>query len=578
MSYSHLDDEERLGERASLTSSDLGSSANDSEYGFSEPEGERFCANLCPGTRAGRLVLAGGLFLIISLAVLLLIVGVMLAKDNERLDESNSSGSGSLHPGDPAAQWAAAITADALLAHLNSLLTIAMSNGGNRACGQPGYAASVEYVRQQLKENNYDPVIQNFTLDVWDAGSTPPRFNQTRPTALHFDLDSDFAIMTYSGPSAPTGNCGPVFRATGAGCTASNFVGMNAGDVAFVSRSPPSLPAAQRCSFEDKVNLAVAQGATGVVIYNDGEDGHTGLMAGTLGSPQHIPVFFVPYELGIELAGQGTDAEVCLYSDSKTDTQTTWNVCADTLTGDAAADLPRVVVGSHLDSVPAGPGINDNGSGSSNTLEMAIQLKKTGLYKDLVNQVRFCFWGAEELGLKGSRAYVSNLVDNDPEELKKIACNLNFDMEGSPNFMRQIMQGSLSPDDVRKGSSYIEKMFSDYCTEQSEPFVYKEFSGRSDYQSFVDAGIPAGGLESGAEEVKTVEERDMFGGIAHASADTCYHQSCDTVKNIDMDGLLSMAHGAATVTMRMALDKDLMSNLYDTPPSRKRTVQKRDQW
>jgi Zn-dependent M28 family amino/carboxypeptidase len=139
------------------------------------------------------------------------------------------------------------------------------------------------------------------------------------------------------------------------------------------------------------------------------------------------------------------------------------------------------------------------------------------------------------------------------------------------------MQGSLADVDVRKGSGYIERMFATYYDEESLPYVYKEFSGRSDYQSFAEAGIPAGGLESGAEDVKSVEDRDRFGGVAHAAADTCYHQACDTVHNIDVDGLLSMAQGAATVTMRMAFDHDIMQQLYDTPPTRQRTIRHRYQ-
>lgn len=80
------------------------------------------------------------------------------------------------------------------------------------------------------------------------------------------------------------------------------------------------------------------------------------------------------------------------------------------------------MVGSHLDSVPAGPGINDNGSGSSVNLELAIRMFQLNL--ELENKVRFAWWAAEEFGLLGSKFYVSNLNETDPEGLANIACNL----------------------------------------------------------------------------------------------------------------------------------------------------------
>jgi Peptidase family M28/PA domain len=419
MGYNVLDNEVHEDEERALTFDD-GSPSMD--YGLVERGARRegvlgALGKFCPNTRRGRLLLAGGLFVVLALVVLLILVGLQLAKSGND-DEASGSGSAPFS-GEPGAQLAAAITAEALQAHLNALLGVAQENGGNRACGAPGYEASVEYVSGQLSAAGYTSVTrQAFGVQVWSSSTeNPPRLWQTAPAALDFVLDADFAIMTYSGSSAPEGTCGPVFRALAHGCNVSDFAGMPAGAVAFVSRSPPSVPEAQRCSFEDKVENAVARGAGGVVIFNDGEEGHTGLMAGTLGGPQSLPVFFAPFELGDELASQGAEATVCMFASTVSEVQQTWNVCTDALTSEEAADLPRVVVGSHLDSVPAGPGINDNGSGSSNTLEMAIQLRKTGLVDKLVNQVRFCFWGAEELGLKGSRFYVHNLVQNDPEEV-----------------------------------------------------------------------------------------------------------------------------------------------------------------
>ena len=69
-----------------------------------------------------------------------------------------------------------------------------------------------------------------------------------------------------------------------------------------------------------------------------------------------------------------------------------------------------MMAGAHLDSVAEGPGINDNGSGSSALLEVAEQMAKL----KLPNKLRFAWWGAEEAGLVGSNFYVASL---DAEEL-----------------------------------------------------------------------------------------------------------------------------------------------------------------
>merc|ERR1712137_906537 len=116
--------------------------------------------------------------------------------------------------------------------------------------------------------------------------------------------------------------------------------------------------------------------------------------------------------------------------------QISWtsNLLADTTTGNENSIL---VVGSHLDSVPAGPGINDNGSGSAVNLELAIQTFKQGI--TIASKIRFAWWGAEELGLLGSEYYVQSLT---PEEKSKIQVNLNYDVLASPNFFRGIYNGS----------------------------------------------------------------------------------------------------------------------------------------
>ena len=176
---------------------------------------------------------------------------------------------------------------------------------------------------------------------------------------------------------------------------------------------------------------------------------------------------------------------------------TTFNVLADTRAGGPTA---RCVVGAHLDSVAEGPGINDNGSGSATILETALQMAALGIEPE--NRVRFAFWGGEEDGLIGSEYYVSQL---DARALQQHAVNLNFDMVGSPNFVRFVYDGDGSAFGVTgpNGSARVEQVFLDYFASQGLATEPTEFDGRSDYFAFINNGIPAGGLFTGAEGIKT---------------------------------------------------------------------------
>ncbi len=138
--------------------------------------------------------------------------------------------------------------------------------------------------------------------------------------------------------------------------------------------------------------------------------------------------------------------------------RTTSNLIAETKTGRTDR---VVVVGAHLDSVTVGPGINDNGSGSSTILEIAQEMAELGI--EPRNQVRFAWWGAEEPGLFGSQFYVDQLSKS---EIKDIAVNLNFDMVGSPNYVRFVYDGDASDTDSlgSSGSGAVEDVFLDYFT------------------------------------------------------------------------------------------------------------------
>ena len=436
-----------------------------------------------------------------------------------------------------------AVTPGAILVHQQRFQAIADANGNTRASGTPGYDASVDYVVGQLEEAGYDVTVQPFTFKVFTENE-PSELEQTAPDATPYVYDEDFATMNYSGSGDVTATVQAVDTdaqpngASTSGCEAEDFAGFTAGNIALMQRGT--------CTFAIKAENAEAAGASAVLIFNRGTEGNTGVINGTLGeeSDVAIPVLGLDFETGADLADpEGTTARV--FTDTQTETKETANVLADTPGGNPAN---TVVVGAHLDSVPEGPGINDNGSGSSTILEIARQMSELKI--EPRNKVRFAFWGAEESGLLGSTYYVSQLSD---EELDDIALNLNFDMVGSPNYVRFVYDGDGSEGTAGPpGSAQIEQTFNSYFASQGLETEPTAFDGRSDYKPFIDVGIPAGGLFSGAEGVKTEEQAAIYGGVAGVAYDPCYHQACDDLTNLNFDALDELSDAAAHATLTYA--------------------------
>ena len=418
------------------------------------------------------------------------------------------------------------VTVNGIMQHERKFQQIANDNDGTRASGTPGFDASADYVARKLRQAGYDVRRQTFTFPFFRELS-PATLTQLTPT----EQELETAIFEYSGSGDVAGAVIPtndlVIPATPepsstSGCEASDFE---------PAPAEPSIALIQRgtCTFEIKTDNAKAAGYDAVIIFNEGNPGRTDLSVGTLGNPKDIPVVGLSYEdavaLNEDITAGGATAHVTTDVEVDLDRETQ-NVIADS-TRKTNHDDQVVVVGAHLDSVVEGAGINDNGSGSSTILETAEQMAELKLTKKLERPVRFAFWGAEESGLLGSEHYVANLSE---ANLAKIYANLNYDMLGSPNYVRFVYDGDGSDSDPAgpPGSGEIEKVFTDYFDSKGLASDPTEFSGRSDYGPFIAVGIPAGGLFSGAEGVKTAEQAAEYGGTAGEAYDPCYHQDCDT--------------------------------------------------
>jgi Zn-dependent M28 family amino/carboxypeptidase len=271
-----------------------------------------------------------------------------------------------------------------------------------------------------------------------------------------------------------------------------------------------------------------------------------GLAIVTLGAGNEsgIPAVFVTYNQGVAFS-ETPGLQLRLFINTVRAIETTYNVFAETTSGD---DSNVVMVGAHLDSVGAGPGINDNGSGSAAILEVAEMMRKV----KTTNTVRFAWWGAEESGLVGSNFYVANLP---PADLANVALYLNFDMVGSPNYVRFVYDGDGSAFGLAgpEGSAAIEEFFEDFYAERGLAFEPTQISFRSDYAAFFNNGIPFGGPFTGAEGIKTPAQAAVYGGTAGEQYDQCYHQACDTFDNVALDVLDVNADSIAASTFSYAM-------------------------
>jgi Zn-dependent M28 family amino/carboxypeptidase len=419
--------------------------------------------------------------------------------------------------------------------HQQDLQTIATYNGGTRAAGEPGFEVSTKYVVKQLHKAGYHPTVQDFPFDYYKE-KTPAVFD--RPGGPSYVYNTDYATLDFSGSGDVTAVAtavDPAGAGLGSGCEAEDFTGFPKGNIALVKRGG--------CDFAVKAGNAQNAGAAAIAIYNDGASpDRMGPVQGTASTPWQIPVIGPTYRLGTELVQAATSGTLRLHikTDTFSERRTAHNVIADT--GRGRADNV-VVLGAHLDSVTTGPGINDNGSGTATVLTIAEQIHKLG--KGIKNKVRFAFWGAEEEGLLGSEYYVAHLT---AAQKARIALNLNFDMLGSPNGVRGVYDGDDSQGagtNPPAGSGAIEKVLLDYYGNRRLATSPSEFNGRSDYGPFIDNGIPAGGLDSGAEGIKTEAEAKIYGGQAGVAYDPCYHQACDTYTNVNTTILDQLADGAA---------------------------------
>lgn len=431
---------------------------------------------------------------------------------------------------DPGRSLAAKVTADGMFVHLRALQEIANANKGNRTTGTPGYDASVDYVVKALRGKGFDVSTPQF--------ERMRNVSEGKPTLTvggrSFPVDQASLLVR----TPPGGLTGQVVRPTqAAGCGAGDYAAaLPKGAIAVVDDS--------RCSVVDKQNAAVGRGAAAVIVISQpsGQGAPPTLFNPGYYNQLTVPVAVVGANGAAAL--KGSTASVRLVLDAENVRVVSRNVLAQTKTGSANE---VVMVGTHLDSPADSPGINNAGSGVAAVLETALQL---GPLPPVANAVRFAFWGAAENGLNGSMDYVFSLDNN---ALNDIALYLNFDMLGSPNpgFFTDDgdQSGPAGPgvaaSDIPEGSAGIERTLAGYLNLAGKRPADMPVNTRTDYHPFLVAGVPVGGMNTGASQTKTTVQARLWGGQPGAAFDPNYQGPRDTVDEINRDALAVMGSGVA---------------------------------
>lgn len=415
------------------------------------------------------------------------------------------------------------ITADALNASAIDLYEIAQASTykyghPTRVIGSVGHWKTVGYIMGELKKLKHYYKYHTQSFKALDG------------KVFYYTLSINKTAVDQVAPfqlTPPVHVTGVLYPVKNKGCSVDDYEG-------FVAKGMPKIALIERgeCPFGVKSSIAGLVGAKAALIYDNESD--TALTPGTLGTPTNSTVgtLAIQRQLALELIDSiASGAEIITKIDiaAYVGLVKTVNIIAETIHGDHDN---VVALGAHSDSVAAGPGINDDGSGTISLLNVAKQLSNF----QINNAVRFAWWSAEEEGLLGSNYYTDTLT---PEENSKIRLFMDYDMMASPNFEYQVYDGSntMNPN----GSENIKNLYIDWYEEKGLNWTLIPFDGRSDYVGFIEHGIPGGGIATGAEGKNSLNGKVL---------DKCYHQLCDDLTNLAWDAFLVntklIAHSVAT--------------------------------
>jgi peptidase M28-like protein/PA domain-containing protein len=471
------------------------------------------------------------------------------------------------------------IQTDDLWNHMKAFQAIADANPGldghpSRNSGEPGYWESAQYVKRKMEAAGYAVRLQPYTFTYTSFVGTPT-WSESSPTSRSFTLVDDWNPGSSNGtatdkqvqaaggiiiPPTPTAS-------STSGCTAADFSGFTPGNIALIQRGG--------CNFGVKVLNATAAGASGVVIFNEGNPGRTAVVNGSMLDANNnpfvatIPVAFTSFEIGQQLYNESKSAtpprmslDIKLVVDPN---RTDWNVIAESKGGD-----PNhvVVVDAHLDAI-YGAGMLDNASGSATILNVAEQMRKVHPR----NKLRFIWFGGEELGLLGSDYYVHHLT---AEELSHISYDLDADVTATPNYLIGVLDpagpdlfsrtvSTTFPANVYEPSKIARDYGVDYLDSIDKNHLFLSPVG-TDAFWFNMVGVPASGVLTGQDCCKPQSDVDLFGGqlgnfegnlgtFDGGCVDNPFRW-CDNLDNNDPEVMTFMSRTFDNMVIRMAMNND----------------------
>jgi Zn-dependent M28 family amino/carboxypeptidase len=473
--------------------------------------------------------------------------------------------------------------------HMEAFEAIAQANPSpadghpSRNSGEPGYLASAQYVAQKMTDAGYDVTLQRYTFTYF-AYKAPPTMSEVSPIAHDYGLTSEWnsgqSVGTANAEIQPAGGIvippAPTSTST-SGCTAGDFTDFVGGRIALIQRGG--------CNFGVKVLNAKAAGATGVIIFNEGNPDRTSVLSGSLQDANNnpiipdIPVAFTSFATGSDLLDQYQQAvqnstplpvmNITIQALVQPDAPD-YNVIADSKGGNKNHVL---VVDAHLDAI-YGEGMLDNASGSSTILDIAEQMKNV----NPLNKLRFIWFGGEELGLLGSKYYVGNLSST---QLSHIGYDLDADVTATPNYLIGILDPA-GPDLFGRTvtSKFPNRVYKASTVSRDQSINYFDSIGKNhellspvgtDAYSFNEVGIPASGLLTGQDCCKSPEEVQLFGGTTGnyegnlgttdgGCVDNPFLWCDNLLNNNDPQVLTFMSKAFANTVVRMAFDNNVMAS------------------
>ncbi|KAJ6593893.1 hypothetical protein B0H19DRAFT_1092615 [Mycena capillaripes] len=434
------------------------------------------------------------------------------------------------------------MSVDGIMTHLEQFQTFADASANTRSHGSPGYTASADYIYG---------VAQDAGFDVQRQGVASP-VGTIRVGTLSVDgviyAAPNVTVDYYTNTTEAAGLESEIVVIPGYGCDQTEFA-----DAA----NKTVLLKAGQCEVNDKTFNALVSQVYAVIVYDETPLPPTpgaGVFTDASGAIAVPVVLHANYDVAQilleKVASRILNGTINVQVDINT-------VASDNVIAQTKWGNPDKVImfGAHLDSVPAGPGINDNGSGSATLAELVKQLVQ---FTGAQYAIRFAWWSSEEKGLLGSEFYVEQLSQ---AERDKVVAYINIDMSASPNYILAIQDndnsGGQRPPWIPAppiGSNAIEKLLQGVYESMSLNYTGFAIAENSDHASFMANGIPMGALETGAGGSKTDLEAQLFGGVAWEPYDSCYHMSCDTINNLSPEALINNARAVARALAILAND------------------------